>query len=141
MPGLQGGELSDQEGGRGWHERVVKVDFRIVPQYDERAFSADVIARWGDLQPWLLDDADLLHVQMGHLADLCREYPEKADEIFRFLVEVMQRQDPIAEIENAVAISFLEWPEVQELAKALTLPQSVLDVIKEQWIRETDQTK
>jgi hypothetical protein len=53
----------------------------------------------------------------------------------------MQRQDPIAEIENAVAISFLEWPEVQELAKALTLPQSVLDVIKEQWIRETDQTK
>ncbi|MFN6115056.1 MAG: hypothetical protein ACK46C_04165 [Flavobacteriales bacterium] len=117
------------------------VDFRIVPQYDERAFSADVIARWGDLQPWLKDDADLLHAQMGHLADQSREYPEKADEIFRFLVEVMQRQDTIAEIENAVAISFLEWPEVQELAKALTLPQSVLDVIKEQWIRETDQTK
>jgi len=107
------------------------VNFTIVPQYDEKAFSADVIARWGNKQPGLVQMAGLLHVQMGELAALCMHSPELAEEVFWFLDEVVNRPDVISEIENAVAISFVEWPDAQELAKSRMLPQRILTKIRE----------
>lgn len=117
------------------------VNFTIVPQYDEEAFSADVIARWGKLQPWLKQDENLLYVQIGHLAGLCRDTPEVAEEIFQFLDQVVQRPDAMGEIANAVAISFVEWPEAKELAKTRQLSQRILDIIREQWERYATHSK
>ncbi len=116
-------------------------NFIIVPQYDEKAFSADVIARWGDRQPWLKQDEDLLHVQMGHLAHLCKDVPDVSVEIFQFLDDVVQRSDAVLEIENAVAISFLEWPDVQELAKSYKLSQRIVDIVRDQDERYAAATK
>ncbi len=109
------------------------VDLKLVPQYDEKAFSADVIARWGEREPGLQQMADLLHVQMGELAALCHNVPELVEEIFWFLDEVVIRPDAIPEIANAVAISFVEWPDAQEFAKTRSLPQGILTIIREHW--------
>jgi hypothetical protein len=117
------------------------VNFTIVPQYDEKAFSADVIARWGDIEPELQREADTLHMQMMQLAWLCKEAPERATEIFSFLETVVDRPDVIAEIENAVAISFVEWPDAQELAKTQQLSLRVLDIIRDQDERCAERSK
>jgi hypothetical protein len=109
------------------------VNFTIVPHYDEKAFSADVIKRWGDVQPGLKDMANLLHVQMGELAALCNESPVHAEDVFSFLEEVVDRDDVIAEIENAVMISFVVWPDAEKLAKDRRLSQRILNIIREGW--------
>jgi hypothetical protein len=52
---------------------------------------------------------------MGHLARLCEDHPEVALDVFEFLEGLLVRKDTISEIENAVAISFLDWERVQRL--------------------------
>jgi hypothetical protein len=103
--------------------------------YDEVAFSRDVISRWGHVCDAVIDDEGLLHPQMGHLGRLCEAHPEVAPEIFQFLEELLARKDAISEIENAVAISFLDWQAVQRLGFSKQLPAKLADTIKDQWER------
>src|SRR5262249_17437174 len=104
--------------------------------YDEVAFSRDVIARWGHICDALIDDDGLLHPQMGQLARLCEDHPEVALDVFEFLEGLLVRKDTISEIENAVAISFLDWERVQRLGFSTQLPTNIAGTIKEQWERD-----
>jgi len=101
----------------------------LIPQYDSIEFSKDVIARWGHLSEDLLNDENLLHVQMGHLGRLCISEPSEAESILQFLEDAMARPDAISEIENAVAISFLDWAELSALGPRVVLPTHIAQVI------------
>jgi hypothetical protein len=83
----------------------------------------------------MIDDEGLLHPQMGHLGRLCEAHPEIAPEIFQFLEELLARKDAVSEVENAVAISFLNWEELQRLGFSKQLPAKLTDTIKGQWKR------
>jgi len=105
--------------------------------YDEKAFSKDVIARWGDINDYLIDDENLLHLQMAHLGRTIAESFEKSDgkvgeEIFQFLESVLARKDAISEIENAIAISFLDYSELEALGIVNQAPSTILQIAKEQ---------
>jgi hypothetical protein len=104
--------------------------------YDEAAFSRDVIARWGHIDDALIDDERLLHVQMAHLGRVSRTSAKAASEIFEFLEGLLARKDAISEIENAVAISFLDWSEIEELGLASQLPPKLRQTIQNQWERD-----
>jgi hypothetical protein len=95
--------------------------------YDEVAFSRDVIARWADVCHALIDDKGLLHPQMWHLGRMCEAHPEVAPEVFQFLEELLVRKDTICEIRNAVAISFLDWEDVQRLGFSERLPTNIAE--------------
>jgi hypothetical protein len=101
----------------------------LIPQYDSIAFSKDAIARWGHLSEDLLDDENLIHTQMGHLGRLCISVPSEAESILQFLEETMARPDAISEIENAVAISFLDWAELSALGPGVVLATHLAQVI------------
>jgi hypothetical protein len=106
----------------------------LVPSgYNAAEFSRDVISRWGHMDDSLVDDEELLHPQMGHLGRLCKHHPTIAPEVFDFLEGLLRRADVISEIENAVAISFLGWLEVQELGLVDQLPAKLKDTIEQQW--------
>ncbi len=85
----------------------------IVPEYGNSQFSHDVIERFPELREGLEFDANLLHPQMGELAAAVRASIESGEsdlplKICAFLDEVLSRSDAISEIENAVAISFVQ---------------------------------
>ena len=103
--------------------------------YGEKEFSDEIISRWGDLSEDLQEDAELLHVQMAHLGRLCNAHPEISTQVFEFLDQTVSRLEAISEIENAVAISFLEWPELEGFGKEVTIPVSIKKIVKEQWER------
>ncbi len=105
--------------------------------YDEKAFSRDVIAKWGDINNGLIDDKDLLHIQMAHLAQAIIESFKRGDgsigeEILVFISQALNRTDAVSEIENAVAISFIEYNEIKELGIINIVPSNILKVVKEQ---------
>jgi len=104
-----------------------------VPRYTEQSFSADVIARFGHLSEYLAEDADLLHVQMSWLADICQRMPDHALSVLLFLEHTLRRNDAISEIENAVAISFLQWPDLEALGRTVAVPPLVCAIVKNQW--------
>jgi hypothetical protein len=79
----------------------------------------------------------LLHPQMEHLGRLCEAHPEVAPEIFQFLEELLTGKVAISEIENAVAISFLDWQAVLRLGFSKPLPAKLADTIKDQWFNAT----
>jgi hypothetical protein len=108
---------------------------RTPASYDETAFSRDVISRWGQINDALIDDEGLLHVQMAHLGMVCKASAKAASEIFEFLEGLLSRKDAISEIENALGISFLEWPEIKELGFENQLPAKLRQTIKTQWER------
>ena len=93
--------------------------------YDEAAFSKDVISKWGDICGALIEDQRLLHPQMAHLARLCEARPEAASEIFLFLEDLLVRANVTSEIENAVAISLLDWEKVQRLGYSRRVPATL----------------
>ena len=105
----------------------------LVREYDAKAFSDDVVARWGHLSEELAEDAELLHVQMGHLGRLCVARSELALDVLRFLDGAVRLPHASSEIENAIAISFLDWPEVQALGLADALPGRIRRIIEAQW--------
>ena len=102
--------------------------------YDENSFSADVIHHWGALSQELIDHGGLLHPQMAALGRLCLEHPDICQSIFGFLSRVIQDENSIDEIQNAVAISFMEWPELENLGRYAPLPDTVVDVVFKQWM-------
>jgi hypothetical protein len=103
--------------------------------YDERAFSKDVIARWGSVCTDLVQDENLLHPQMAALGRLCLSHCHLAGDILHFLVDVVSRRDAISEIENAVAISFLEWPDLERLGAIVVVPEEIARTVRDQWRR------
>ena len=103
--------------------------------YDEASFSDDVIARWGMLSEELIEDAGLLHPQMATLGHLFVEFPNARTDILAFLSEVLSKRNSISEIENAVAISFIEWPELRALSDQQNVPSNVIDVVRTRWER------
>src|SRR5262245_38372119 len=90
----------------------------ILDSYGNAEFSRDVVARFPVLRDALECDADLLHPQMGTLAAALRRAVESGDthlplQICSFLEEALRKPNAIAEIENAVAISFVEAYELR----------------------------
>ena len=103
--------------------------------YDDKSFSADVIQHWGTLSEELVDHDGLLHPQMAALGRLCLNRTEACHSVFAFLSRVLQKEDTVDEIENAVAISFLEWPALEELGQFAPLPDNIAEVVRKQWER------
>jgi len=101
--------------------------------YGNKEFSDDVILKFGHLSEWLAQDPDLLHVQMSYLAKICLEQGNHALEVLTFLEDALGRGDAISEIENAVAVSFLQWPDVERLKKRMPVPASVERIVRAQW--------
>lgn len=101
--------------------------------YDERSFSAEVIERFGTVEPDLVDDKEFLHCQMATLADLVRQDSERATAVLSFLEEVLSRRDAISEIENAVAISFLDWRVFQAREDWVKAAPRASAVVRRQW--------
>ena len=107
----------------------------LVHGYNENSFSKDVVSRWGMLSDELADDKNLLHPQMFALSRLCLENPDARNDILVFLEELLVRKDAISEIENAIAISFLQWPELDSMGVGATIAPKVADVVKTQYER------
>ena len=103
--------------------------------YDEGAFSRDVVARWGSMCADLEEDENLLHLQMADLGRLCLSHGHLAQDIIRFLADVVCRRDAISEIENAVAISFLEWPDLERIGSNIDVPKTIARIVRDQWKR------
>ena len=85
----------------------------LVDAYGNAQSSRDVIARFPSLRKDLEFDADLLHPQMGTLAAAVREAVSAGDthlplQICTFRHEALSKPNAISEIENGVAISFVE---------------------------------
>jgi hypothetical protein len=112
-------------------------NIKPYPSYDEKAFSKDVIANWGNINNSLIDDENLLHPQMAHLGRTISESFKEGDgsigkEILEFLNGVLANDDAILEIENAVAISFLEYSDFEELGILNNVPGAILKIVREQ---------
>jgi len=103
-----------------------------MSMYGEMEFSGDVIGKFGAYAPGLAEEACMLHTQMSLLADLVREVCPCREDIFGFLEALLERQDAISEIENAVAISFIEFSELPGLGLEGKVPPQVLRVLKDQ---------
>jgi hypothetical protein len=113
----------------------------LVDSYGNEQFSRDAIARFPNLRSELAFDADLLHVQIGTLAHALRRAVESGDtrfplEICVFLDETLRKPKVISEIENAVAISFVEAYELRAtptgMAVLRMMPTSVRTILLEQ---------
>jgi hypothetical protein len=85
----------------------------VLKSYGSAEFSSDVISRFPTLRADLDFDSDLLHPQMGTLAAALRDALSNGDKelalaICDFLQEALDNPHAISEIENAIAISFVE---------------------------------
>jgi len=95
--------------------------------------------------PSLEAEPGAIHTQMSYLARAVKDSVSSGDtriaeEVLAFLDEVLRRPDAISEIENAVAISFLELSDIAVLGIGTVLPQTVRRVLEEQqqrWQRAT----
>jgi hypothetical protein len=84
-----------------------------LKSYGNAEFSSDAISRFPTLRADLEFDATLLHPQVGTLAGAVRSALANGDTelplaICTFLQEALDNPHAISEIENAVAISFVE---------------------------------
>jgi hypothetical protein len=119
-------------------------DATRADSYGNAQFSADAIARFPKLSADLEENAELLHVQMGTLAGAIRDSLMNGDTEFplaicAFLDEVLQNPRAISEIENAVAISFVEASEFRTSVAGIDvlsqMPKSVRGVLLDQEAR------
>ena len=113
----------------------------IVQTYGNAEFSRDAMRLFEGLRDELADNADLLHPQMGTLAGAVRRSVESGDiglslRICEFLGAVLANPKAISEIENAVAISFVEAHELRatDVGRMLLerMPDRVRSVLLEQ---------
>ena len=100
--------------------------------YGEIEFSKDVIEEFGVLIPELSEDSNMLHTQMTYLADGIRENLSSKHKILKFVESVLLKEDAILEIENAVAISFIELEELPTLGIETSIPTTILRILTEQ---------
>ena len=92
----------------------------LLEMYDERAFSRDVIAAFPELSDDLEENDNLLHVQVGILAEATRKSlkvgeSDRACRILAFLERAMAHPRAINEISNAVGISFISSAEIRSV--------------------------
>jgi hypothetical protein len=104
-------------------------------EYGNAQFSADAIARFPKLSTDLEEDAELLHVQMGTLAGAIRDSLATGDAEFpiaicAFLAEVLQNPRAISEIENAVALSFVEAREFRAYPAGIEVLAQMPEVVR-----------
>ena len=103
-----------------------------MTMYGEKEFSKDVICKFGDFFPELAEEPDMLHTQMGYLADAIRQKLACSNDILSYVEALLKREDAVSEIENAVAISFIELDEVYSLKLEASIPPSVHRVLRQQ---------
>ena len=90
------------------------------PEYfGAQCFSAEAVARFPELAARLVCDAGQIHLQMGALASVARDAIESDDfalasRLFAFLSDTLARERLHHEVENAIAISFLEPSEFEQ---------------------------
>jgi hypothetical protein len=116
----------------------------LLEMYDAGQFSRDVIASFPELRAELVQNAGLLHVQMGTLATAVRKGIASGDlvlalQVCVFLDTLLANPRAHAEIENAVAISFLEAVELRNTTAGRSfldqLPARIREILREQEIR------
>ncbi|ESP94649.1 MULTISPECIES: hypothetical protein [Pseudoalteromonas] len=101
--------------------------------YGANAFCKDAISNWSVVEPELLEWQDEVHNCLAILADGLRNQTISATEVFCFLESVLSLTDVCPEIENAIAISFIEYSELETLGLSTKVTPSVKDVLKKQY--------
>ena len=86
--------------------------------YDGAALGHDAVQRFPKLQRNLEEADGLIHLIMSALAGAAREAlasetPAAANDVFDFVAEALANPRASSEIENAVAISFIEARELR----------------------------
>jgi len=116
----------------------------LLEMYDSEQFSSDAIASFPELRAELVQNAGLLHVQMGTLATAVRKGIASGDlvlalQVCVFLDTLLANPRAHPEIENAVAISFLEAVELRNTTAGRSfldqLPARIREILREQEIR------
>ncbi|MBQ4834886.1 MULTISPECIES: hypothetical protein [Pseudoalteromonas] len=103
--------------------------------YGANAFCKDAISNWSVVEPELPEWQDEVHNCMAILADGLRNQTISATEVFCFLESVLSRTDVCPEVENAIAISFIEYNEFETLGLSTKATPLVEDVLKKQYER------
>jgi hypothetical protein len=110
--------------------------FLIRPAYDAKAFSRAAIACFPELKDDLEYFADLLHVQMGMLAESISGALKSGDSnqairILEFLEKALSQPDPTSEIRNAIATSFISCEEFRANPLIWRQCQSIAPLVKQ----------
>jgi hypothetical protein len=100
--------------------------------YDEKEFIKDAFRLWGSNLPELSEPNEGIHYYMTILAEGIRSKEIGAIEVFDILDSILQKDMVISEIENAVAISFLEYSELANLSLLNSTPDSVINILRKQ---------
>jgi hypothetical protein len=109
--------------------------------YGEEQFSRDVIASFPNLRGRLEENSGALHIQVGILASALRSALGLGDaefplQVCAFLDKTLAQPRAIPEIENALAISFVEARELRETvagrAILTRMPERVRQILLEQ---------
>jgi hypothetical protein len=108
----------------------------LLEMYDERSFSCDVIAAFPELRDDLEDFPNLLHVQIGTLAEAMRQSLkngqfEYACRILAFLERAINHPRAINEISNGVTISFISAAELRSVPAVWGSSESVAPRIRQ----------
>jgi len=117
----------------------------LLDMYDNVKFSRDAVERFPQLREELEAEADLLHVQMATLAKAVLSWVSSGQtalalDVCAFVDEALGQPRAISEIENAVAISFVQLGDLRAAAGGgavlRQLPIRVRRVLVEQEARE-----
>ena len=103
--------------------------------YDAAAFGRDVLLNFSEFSELFDEDPELLHVHMGTLAGIVRTSVktrelDTAARVCEFLGAALENPRAIAEIENAVALSFVEPRELRETATGRSLLESMPEPVR-----------
>ena len=113
----------------------------LLDMYGDEEFSRDVIRQFPTLRADLEENANLLHIQMGTLAGAVRQALSLGEvdlplRICQFLDDTLSQPQAISEIENAVAISFVEAREFRDTVTGRVvldqMPKRVQQILFEQ---------
>src|SRR5262249_51330157 len=113
----------------------------LLERYDGGPFSVDAITRFPTLREELEEDEGLLHLQMSTLAravgrSVATGNVGLAKDIFAFVDQALRHPKASPEIENAVALSFIEPSDLRksELGRTLLagMPPTLKAVLLEQ---------
>ena len=119
----------------------------LLDMYDAQSFGRDAAARFPQHAELFEEDLDLLHVHMGTIAGIVRGALASGDsatirEVGAFLDEALRHPRAISEIENAVAISFVDAREFRATETGriafAEMPRTVRNVLLEQDRRESE---
>ena len=104
-------------------------------RYDEKRFCKEVASRWSSSESELLEWQEEVHNVTAILADGVRTQSISSIEVFEFIEAILINQDYASEIENALAISFIEFQELEELGLKDIDSPLLIDIMKKQYER------